>query len=297
MTFIRHFFRAAFISALGSPLLGLSLSADQPAPSADAVSKFHGAAHFVVRPEVVAENPGPYTFTTDQGNVNAWLQSGNFEPFSRRTKFHAIGDSPNEILLRNGTISKSDSFQSGWFDGATVRVYRIVDGQLKKVRVDTVKEHIIEGWNTDGGSTVSRQLLTGASAQTYVQPWSRHGCKYYYSVIAISKSGNQSPRSNYATVSLPAEFAEKRGAASNERIKFRRPRPATAEESLQAPTDFIARLDEATGMITCSWTPSGNPEVAIGVGNRRNGPLSEPSVASSFRLWGGVNKTPSHGIF
>jgi hypothetical protein len=242
----------------------LGEDAEDGGMSVEALAAFHAPTHVRVLPDVVAEDPGGYTFTAADGPANR-IMNINFEPFNFRTKFHAEGDSPNEIVLPDSQISKYDSIGSGYWDGATVRVYRVVNGKLVKVRTDKVRETIVEQWNGVAGISSSELVQPDTTdAEVWIDSWSRRGVERYYVITAVDKDGRESKISNSAKVFYPLEKpkkVEKSSLKANKLIRFNVPREIKDGEVPVAPSELTAGYNAITDRVELKWTASPTADI------------------------------------
>ena len=149
---------------------------------------FTALLYFIFNPNVQAANPNaPADFTIDSNVIitepenfglnmevtsflpwdqnttifNNYSQDSGFEPIVLRYKFSAIDGGVDYILGgADGTIGSDFTINStigdGFFNGAEVRIYRIVDNQVQLIRTDTVTEYfasVANGYRINLGST------------------------------------------------------------------------------------------------------------------------------------------------
>lgn len=220
-------------------------------------------ARFRVLPMVVAENPGAYTFTVAEGPVNALLKCGNFEPISLRTKWHALADSPNDIRIDRNIMSYYDSKHTGFYDGAKVRIYRVRNGKLMKVREDRVKEYVVEDWNYGVEGLYAGKLVAPSATQasTHIAEWSRKGCDAWFAVVAVNKDGNRSPVSNAVRIQIPEDYPSTPTTPQNRIAPQRIPWKPVGATVPGAPSNFRAQLNPATGEIRMKWDAVSDPNL------------------------------------
>lgn len=228
------------------------------------VSKIKQSAEFIVRPKVIAKNPGAYTFTVDDGPVNALLKCGNFEPFSRRTKVHATGTSPNELILPKHIVSGYNTRKSGWYDGAKIRVYRIVDGELRKIREDVITNHFVEGWNKGCEGVISSKMIKAGvfTAQTFIPSYSRRGCDYFYGVVSVDNQGRESECVTFTKIKVPFNLPKKTSSVKNPIVPFVAYKGSDANLRPAAPTHLSHLLDDKNGLITLNWKMNETKDIA-----------------------------------
>ena len=102
--------------------------------------KFKRPATFTVKDEVVNKAVEPFTATI--GAFGNMLVSAAFEPGTFRTRFLALADAPDRVVLNQTTMTSYDSLADGLYEGAEVRVYRVVDGKEAVTFLIKVKEAI-----------------------------------------------------------------------------------------------------------------------------------------------------------
>jgi hypothetical protein len=257
-------FSLVFLTLAGMQSLAYGI-VEEKGMSVEALEAFHTPTHVRILPMVVAEDPGAYTFTTADGSANR-IMNINFEPFNFRTKFHAEGDSPNEIVLSTRQISKYDSVGSGYWDGATVRVYRAINGKLVKVRTDKISETVVEQWNgVDGisGSQLVQPEIT--DVEVWVAPWSRRGVDIYYVVTAVDKDGRESEISNSVKVVYPLETPkdiDKSSLKTNKLVGFSYPKDIKEGQVPVAPSGLTASYSATTDRVTLNWKASPTVDIA-----------------------------------
>lgn len=171
------------------------------APAEVQTTAMNRPAEFIVSPVVTNANVSAFTATMGDGPINTLISGGAFEPMVFRTRFQARGDSPNQIILNQTEADGWDSFREGYWDGASVRVYRVVNGQVVHVRTDSVSAggHRASGWNN---STAGGQLVApGTTHYEYrFDDWERPEVPYYFMVRAVDSNGNESTASNWVSV-------------------------------------------------------------------------------------------------
>jgi len=221
-------------------------------------------AEFRILPFVVAEDPGPYTATMSEGPVNSWVRGGSFEPMVFRRKMHAGGDSPNEIVVSRDEIDGYNTWKSGLWDGAHVRVYRIREGKLVKVREDTIKAHHASGWNWGAENIRSRELIVPevTEANLMIAGWSRKDVDYHFTVRAIDKNGGSSAPAEHVTAFVGKDYPRDAAKPPNRIVKFDLPRETRPSDALSAPTGLTYELDKKTGRIRLSWNAVTNADLA-----------------------------------
>ena len=236
--------------SLAAPLAPQLAAADWTAP-----------AEFTVLQEVAARNPGAYTASTaaSRDMKNKYMNGGSFEPINFRTMVHAQGDASGELVLRPNFISGYNSYQSGLWEGAKMRAYRIMNGRFGKVREDTVRAHHAVGWNHWASGIGNKVLIAPDTTRAHIklEGYNRKGVDYYFCVKAVNRNGDESPASPAARIAIPADYPGKVELPENKVTPFaapgKKPEPDLAPPPLAK--SFTATLDPATGVITAEWDP------------------------------------------
>ncbi len=210
---------------------------------------------FVKRPAVFdvttdVVNPSLEAFTVTAGGFgNSMIRgrAGGFEPVNYRTRLWASKDSPDRVYARN--LSYYDTWRSGYLDGASVRIYRVINGKMRLVREDRVPPGgtVIADWN------VSESKLIKPDRAEYSfrwAPWSRPGSTRWFTVFAVDKWGNRSGPATPVKVKRPD--AGGKGAVKNETIGFRKPRNPRDSDPPPAPADLQAAV-QPDGTIRFRW--------------------------------------------
>lgn len=232
-------------------LIGHAAGADWSAP-----------ADFEITTEITNPNPGPFTATMGDGPVNSWIDGGAFEPLVFRRKYVALEDSPNQIIVNRTEIDGYNSYRDAFLDGATVRVYRVVDGVFTKIRTDVVPSggYRCSGWNTPNGRGGDELVAPGTTQfQDHFAGWYRPDVPYYYTVRAVDQNGNESTDSNVVNVTRP----DKTGTAgSNNVISFDPPGSPSETNAPSAPANLNVTVDAGTGIVTLTWDAVSDPDLA-----------------------------------
>lgn len=242
---------AAYVMLVGFPLSQIC--------TGEPVDFTERPAVFKITTDVVNQNVQPYTVTAPSfGNTLKRGGKGAFEPATFRTRFEAQEDSPDRIYDGRGKgISYYDVYQSGYLDGAEVRIYRLIDGEVELVREDSVVPGgtVIESWNEIGGSKIIPAGNT--TGQFKWAPWSRVNAERWFTVFAVDSGGN---------VSEPATpIRLKRtepGADAKESNFFRNFRASGGDSAAPpAPDNFRAEVNEQ-GVVVFSWDAVSAPDLA-----------------------------------
>ena len=125
------------------------------------------------------------------------LSGGEYEPFNFRTRFYASGDGVDTIPASESDGSGWDCRREGFFDGATARVYRVVNGKLINIRNDIVAKHRASGWI----ATLGDKLVAPdqSSFQWSFQDYNAPNAQNYFTVVAVGKDGTWSKPSRPLT--------------------------------------------------------------------------------------------------
>jgi hypothetical protein len=239
-------------------------------------------ARFSVSSIVVNENPGPWTATMGEGPANSLIYGGAFEPIVLRRKWHALADSANEVVVRRADIEGYDSWRDGLFDGATVRIYRIVNGNFVKVREDTIANHFASDWILPEGFRENEVLAPSATQATLNFPgWYRHDDDYWFKVVAVDEQGNESADSEYVQLRWNG-WLEEQGRMTNEVVSFSAPATPTEVEAPGSPAGFSGSYDPQSGLMTFRWNAVPAADLA---GYRLYMCDREPSTLNGFHLF------------
>ena len=111
-------------------------------------------ADFTLHSSVVATNPPRAGFNVEASpghniSENIWTEDGGFSPMDMRWNFTATGGSANTlVVVGSGGTSYWSSIASGYFVGASARIYRFSGGAWSLLRTD-----IVTGYTAVGGSS------------------------------------------------------------------------------------------------------------------------------------------------
>ena len=210
-------------------------------------------ARFEVTDNVVNKDVGPFTATISAfGNA---LTSADFEPSNYRTRFFAEADSPDSIILSPSAITGYDMLKEGFYDGAEVRIYRIIDGKFRIIRRDRIPEggSFMSGWMETG--TNDRKLVSPAKpTYTYrFDDWNRPNVPYWFSVAAVAPDGRLSVRSDAISHTLEAG-KRKKSATPTEMLSFKASEEVTGM-TLVPPTGLKAEFEPESRSLALKWDP------------------------------------------
>jgi len=238
------------------PLVALTAALSLPAfaqPS-DYVPR---PAVFKVTTDIVNEEVQPYTFTGGSfGNTLNRTGKGGFEPATFRNRLRPREDAENRII--DPGIHHYDSYQSGYLDGAEVRVYRIIDGGFRLVREDRVADGgtVIEHWSYSPNKVVP----AGVTSVDYKwEDWSRPESARWFTVLAVDHAGNISEPAT--PLKFDQQVAAKGSKIENREENFRPRGEGAADSRPPAPTNFKGAYNEQD-VLEFSWDAVANEDIA-----------------------------------
>ena len=121
----------------------IPVAADNPNAPADITI---GATVIAANPERFGANVqvGDYqAFDPTATTFNNWVGDSGMEPIVLRLKGTATGGGSNYIENTEGqTTSANNTIADGFFDGAEVRMYRVVNGHVQLLRTNTVARYL-----------------------------------------------------------------------------------------------------------------------------------------------------------
>ena len=233
------------------PLLVMAASSLAEAPPS-----YLAPADFTITTTVAATNPGGWTATAAGLPVENLMNCAEYEGFNFRSRLYAAGDGTNTIPLSWSDSTGYDCRREGYYDGATVRVYRIVSGKFVNVRRDVVARHRASGW----WPAIDDKMVPPGSGRF---TWNFDGynspvAPYYFAVVAVGRDGAWSRPSNAVKVSRPKDCS---GKARNDKLIASPGKPATSGKTPASP----AALQYSTapdGVITFTWNDAADANVA-----------------------------------
>jgi hypothetical protein len=273
------------VRALARPFALLALLL--PGAFAAELADWRRPAEFEVTPVVVNANPGAWSGVMVEGPANSWIKGGAFEPMVLRRKWMAQGDAPNELILHRSDIDGWNSLRDGLYEGATVRVYRVVNGAFRKVRTDTIAHHYSSGWYPIG-QTGDRKLLPPdqSTCEAHLDRWYRKNSDYYFKLVAVDAEGNESADSNIVSIRWqPAKG--KAARADNPLVDFKAPEAPATTNAPASPRNLQGTFDPETALMHFTWEAVNDPDR---VGYRLYYADRDPAQLTGFHLL--LSRTP-----
>lgn len=269
------------LSLLATGVPGQSLNPDP--------ASFGREARFRVTDTVV--NPSLQPFTATIGAFGNALVTASFEPATYRTRWFAEADAPDRVGVGANALTHYDGLREGFFDGADIRVYRILDGRLEIVRRDRVADggSAMSGWVPATGDDQLAAMAEADALQCEFRfrfdDWNRPGVPYWFTVAAVDREGRESDKAD--AVSVVWRKPVKRASASPVRtVSFRTPKQVPAGERPATPEGLKGTFDEADGTAVLRWTPGA--ESVVGYRVYRSDYAPEAHRGFFLQLAGGV---------
>jgi Carbohydrate binding domain len=249
--------RSLRLACLGLPLTA-ALSSFGQTPAIPPAYK--AAADVTITTAVAAPNPGGFTATFENPPIENLLVGGEYEGFNFRDRLYAGGDAADSIPM-DATISTSyDTRREGFFDGATARIYRIINGKLTSVRQAKITKHRASGWQPAIDNKIVPPDRT--SYQWNFDGYNSPVAPYYFAVVAVAEDGSHSVPSNFVEVKRPENCEVK---AVNDGLKdFKAPEAAAGSapgKTPPAPANFKSTT-AADGVVTFTWDAVKAPGIA-----------------------------------
>jgi len=215
----------------------------------------------VVLAEVV--NPDLQPFTASIGPIGEGAElirtGAGFEPVVFRTLYEAREDAPHRIVDWPNAISRYGSLRSGALDGAQVDVYRVVGGELRRVRRGVVAEG---GFHASGWRDVLRGRTMLPRAETrFMHRFARThrpDAPVWVAVRAVSASGGLSEPSQAVKIQNTARPREPVAREKPRLIK--RPRHRSGASAPPPPEGLAARAG-IDGTVLLEWEPARDRDV------------------------------------
>ncbi len=226
-----------------------------PAPPA-----YRAPAEFTVTSSVAAPNPGAWTCTTERPPVENIMSGCEYEGFNFRTRFFAADDGVDTIPASPADATGWDTRREGFYDGATARVYRVINGKLVNVRTAAVAKHRASGWMPARGDKIVPPGTT--SFRWSFEHYNSPVAPYYFSVVAVAKDGTWSAPSNAIELKRPEKCEAK--AVNEGLLAFQWPKqgPGSARGSAPASPANFRVAGEKDGVFTFEWDRSGSADIA-----------------------------------
>lgn len=214
-----------------------------------APSAYREPAEFTVTPAVLQPDPGAFTATFNS-LAGKPLVGEEYEPQAYRGRFFADGDGENVIVLSQITATGYNSIREGYYDGAIVRIYRIIDGRLKLIRTDKVRKHRASGWH----DTLVDKLVSPDSPTFFIHfdGWNSPVSPYYFTVVAVAADGTRSKSSDVLDLKRPEKVDVK--STNTNLINFKMPEGGGKGQAPAAPTNFRAEV-QPNGVVQFTWDP------------------------------------------
>jgi hypothetical protein len=223
----------------------------------DAAPRWTKPAEFSVSAAVVTPNPGAFSAVMYDGPTNNWLNGGAYEPFSFRNKFFATETSPSNISTDQSSIDGYNTWKEGLMDGATARIYRVVNGSFTLVRTDTVIPggYRASGWNR--ANAISTLVAPSVNIfYEFFDAWWRTGAPYYYAVRAVDTNGVRGYESNAVSLNRTTVTGSPPGLNNTQTASNpSSPKPLpSGTVRLASPGNFrLVSVNTTTGMVTFAW--------------------------------------------
>ncbi len=229
--------------------VSISVLAGPPQPD----EHYRNPAHFRVTTDVVLPDAPAFTATAGAFGNSLIKSGGGFEPVVYRNLYRPQEDSPDRIVAPVKAISYYDTLREGFLDGADVRVYRIVNGEFRLVRRDTVPQGGFQcsGWLGVTGD----EKVVPAETTEFTFKWAgynRPDVPYYFTVSALDRNGNESPMADAVSVVRPDEVGKQQPHNRTERL--RQPRNPSESTAPPAPRGLEGRA-LPNGNYRLSWDP------------------------------------------
>ncbi|MEN9841657.1 MAG: hypothetical protein RL376_1457, partial [Verrucomicrobiota bacterium] len=216
-------------------------------PAADA----NAPADFTIGTTVLASAPERYGVNiVHETEINNRGRDPGFEPMALRIKGSATAGGADYLVNANPqNTSYYNTLGDGFFDGATIRIYRLNTGTN---RYELLRKNTIVRYHTDGYSRLNSAPITGtAFTDTGLTP----GVTYTYALRALDTSGNRSGLSTTAAATAASGSSAGGTPATFSGTYFQRDFTAPA-----APTNLAAVA--APGAVSLSWTAPADTDLA-----------------------------------
>ena len=227
----------------GLALMAIGLTAAVPGADHNAPAKFKVTSTVV--------NPGVGPFSATIGAVGNSLMNFSFEPIEFRTRLFAEEDAPDKIVVNPRALTHYDSLREGFYDGAEVRVYRIINEKMQLVRRDRVACSHMSGWLPHGGQT---ELIdpTETRHEICFDDWNRRDVPYYFTLKAVGHNGVESAAAPVVRI-VNSGTDEKPQPKAARTVPFKQDKRITDTAPPAAPSDFKGQWDAKRGVIVFTW--------------------------------------------
>ncbi len=220
-------------------------------------------ALFRIAAEKVRPVPGAPAVTVSglRGN-QVMFPGGAFEPFVFRFQCRVTDTADNALVLPLTSPYAFACYKTGFWDGAEVRVYRIRQGKLVKVRESRVPKggYVASGWLPVMDMFWNRIVHPKITRYSMnVSESFRPGQDYFFSVTALAKDGRESSRSRPVQIALAADQQHMRTKIHN-RMCGLLPGKPHSKKIVPAPRELKATLKD--GVLILNWQPVGIPDLA-----------------------------------
>lgn len=237
--------------AVGSWLVGASAQELSVDPG-----RYSLPARFRVTSDVVNQDLQPFTATI--GAIGNALVSASFEPATFRTRFFAAADAADRLVVDANSLTQYDGLREGFYDGADVRVYRIVNGKFEIVRRDRVPKggSALSGWVAvvgDDKLVADAPEALECSYSYRFDDWNRPGVPYWFTVTAVDREGRESPHAEAISVVWQPTL-KRTAAAASATVAFKPPKVVPEGKALAAPTGLRGEFSAEDGTARLSWT-------------------------------------------
>jgi hypothetical protein len=207
-------------------------------------------AHFRVADIVHRSGVLPFAATIDGFGNSLVTRGSGFEPVAYRDRVSAAADAADRILVDPRQLSHYETLREGFWDGADVRVYRVIDGTLQMTRRDRVAEG---GMHASGWWPLQEEgrMIPAGVGQFWFRwdSWARPEAPAYFSVRAVDRAGRLSAPSAALRVASPSRLVQQ--PVDNPLQSYS---PDAAASPLRPPAGLRGSVDE-TGLLVLEWLP------------------------------------------
>jgi len=210
---------------------------------------YHAPAKFKVADTVLTRAVGPFSATI--GAVGNSLMNFSFEPVEFRARFFAEADAPDKVDVEPRALTHYDSFREGFYDGAEVRVYRIVNGKFQLVRRDHVARSHLSGWHLHGPEA---ELIAPTETRHEIafSDYNRRGVPYFFTIQAVGSNGVESVPAHAVGI-VNSGHSAKPQPQSARTVSFKLSQRTTDSTPPPPPSDFNGEWDATRGVVVFTW--------------------------------------------